>query len=368
MLPNPQKEWYVLIDKVTYCTHPNCDKQPTYRNPHAPYVQVCRNHKEEGFAHIRKGNPCQHPEGCDTTASFALPKSNKGIYCHKHRPDDKYVNVCCKNCEKCDTRASYGKAGTKLARFCVEHKEDTHVDVRSPKCAECERQASVGFPGFSQERCLKHQKKGMVYHPRKRKRSQLYECAYCAAEINYDQDFCSGCKRYIDLGKTVKRHKKEETIKELLEKNFGSEFFRHDQRVDGGCSRRRPDFEISAEWGIIVLEIDEHQHNRKTYSCECETTRMRQLYFDYGVEHLLFIRYNPDSYLSLDSNGDEITTTKPERAKQREEFLVKYLREQRAERTFEHLGVVYLYYDGFSRPSVEIESLDPYSTLLLPST
>lgn len=341
------------------CSHPNCNIYPSYKNSK---TKVCSAHKKDGdgFLPIHKSNRCQDDD-CETQASYGLAGSKKALYCVKHRPNHTYVNLRRKKCEVCDTEASYGDEGTKIRRFCVEHKKPYHVNVSSKRCAKCAKQANFGIPGFTKETCAEHQAKGMVFNPKKRKRSQESTCSYCAADINYDEEFCSGCKRYIDLGgKTVKRHKKEEMIKLLLEKHFPKELASHDRRVAGGCSKRRPDFELTANWGIIVLEVDEDQHNRRTYSCECETTRMKQLYFDYGVQHLLFIRYNPDKYISFDAVGEAVADAKPERPKQRQEFLMKYIREQLAERKFENLGVVYLYYDGHSRGSVEIERLDPY--------
>lgn len=78
---------------------------------------------------------------------------------------------------------------------------------------------------------------------------------------------------------------------------------------------------------------------------------MKQLYFDCGVENLLFIRYNPDTYKPLQG--------KPDSDKKRREFLVKYLKET-IKTGIEHLGVVYLYYDGHS-VDLEVEKLDPYA-------
>jgi len=113
--------------------------------------------------------------------------------------------------------------------------------------------------------------------------------------------FVKGCKLYISLGnKTVKLHQKELAIKTVLEENFDSDIFDHDKQVRGGCSKRRPDFLLLTEWGNIIVEVDENQHNRKTYPCSCEVSRMKEIYFDCGVEHLLFIRYNPDKYKTLD--------------------------------------------------------------------
>ena len=120
-------------------------------------------------------------------------------------------------------------------------------------------------------------------------------------------------------------------------------------RVADGCSKRRPDFILKYPWGTLVLEIDEFQHNRNTYTCECELTRMRQIYFDVGESNLLFVRYNPDSYIPL--SGKKLST------KQRQEFLLDLLKQQTQH---SGLAVIYLFYDGFIFPP-EKERIDPYA-------
>ena len=191
----------------------------------------------------------------------------------------------------------------------------------------------------------------MVQHPSKVKEGEYNKCHICDYKIDPKDEYCGGCKLYIDYGSTVKYREKEMSIASLLDDNKIQ--YTHDLTVKDGCSRKRPDFVINTTWGVVILEIDEFQHRRNSYSCECEITRMKQLYFDIGVENVLFIRYNPDSYKPL--------IGKPETILKRKEYLLKYIEDLKKDREdFEGLGVVYLYYDGFERCSVEIETIDPY--------
>ena len=80
---------------------------------------------------------------------------------------------------------------------------------------------------------------------------------------------------------------------------------------------------------------------------------MKELYFACGVKHLLFIRYNPDTYKTV--NGK-----KPDQKKKRETLLIKVLKNMIDVRDFENLGVMYLYYDLFLIEEIEIEKIDPY--------
>ncbi len=80
---------------------------------------------------------------------------------------------------------------------------------------------------------------------------------------------------------------------------------------------------------------------------------MKELYFDYGYQNLLFIRYNPDTYIPTDKSTAE-------KKHQRLKFLSLFLKEQMNSKNFENLAAVYLFYDGFSRDALEFENIDPH--------
>ena len=81
---------------------------------------------------------------------------------------------------------------------------------------------------------------------------------------------------------------------------------------------------------------------------------MKEIYFDCGTKHLLFIRYNPDKYKTIEGQKSETQL-------QRRELLIKIIKEKLKKRRFKHLGVMYLFYDGFSMDAIEIEPIDPYN-------
>ena len=51
---------------------------------------------------------------------------------------------------------------------------------------------------------------------------------------------------------------------------------------------------------IIIIEIDEGAHIN--YDCSCENKRTMELSQDLGHRPIVFIRFNPDSYIDKDSN------------------------------------------------------------------
>lgn len=271
----------------------------------------------------------------------------------QQHPESKSYTYC--QFPECKTRACYGDPITKAKMFCKTHKLENHVDLKSKKCefTDCITRAYYGFPGYTPKKCAKHKELGMVPNSTKYKVDEMKTCEYCASSVYYTDKFCKICKVYIATGVTVQRHQKELAIKYLLESNQVNHT--HDLIVKDGCSRKRPDFIIHANWGIIVLEVDEHQHNRITYTCECEVTRMKQIYFDCGVERMLFVRYNPDKYKPLTS----LVETSD---RDRKDYLIRFIkaRLEKIEDGFGHLGVIYLFYDGFEKELAAYDLIDPY--------
>ena len=349
----PDETYVDIVSKI--CKFTNCKTRPFYGKSGSKLAEYCVMHKpDETYVDI-KNKTCKHAN-CKTIPTYGKSGSKLAEYCVMHKPDETYVDIKNKTCKfaGCKTRPSYGKSGSKLAEYCAMHKPDeTYVDIKNKTCkfAGCKTLANYGIKGYSSEYCAQHKNKDMVLRPSRYKNAEKKKCEFCETDVYYLDKFCSGCKIYISNGnKTVKRKNKELEIKSLLEENEIK--FTHDLIVKDGCSRKRPDFVINTAWGIIILEVDEFQHNRKTYSCECEISRMKQLYFDCGVENLLFIRYNPDDYKVCD--GDKQMTDS-----RRREYLSRYI-QSKMRNGSNGLAVVYLFYDLFVPENVEIEPIDAY--------
>jgi hypothetical protein len=86
---------------------------------------------------------------------------------------------------------------------------------------------------------------------------------------------------------------KEHVIVAAIKEHHGSTFtIVCDKKIEGGCSHRRPDMFIDLGTHCLIIEVDENQHRQY----ECETKRMVDLYEDIGFRHVVFLRFNPDSY------------------------------------------------------------------------
>ena len=85
---------------------------------------------------------------------------------------------------------------------------------------------------------------------------------------------------------------KEQRVVDFLKETYKDIIFTFDKIV-GGCSKRRPDAYIDLFTHILIIECDENQH--QDYSCE--NKRTMELFQDFNNRPIVFIRFNPDSYI-----------------------------------------------------------------------
>jgi hypothetical protein len=87
---------------------------------------------------------------------------------------------------------------------------------------------------------------------------------------------------------------KEYAVVEFIKSHFPQFTWVEDKIISGGCSKKRPDLLCDFGNQIIIIEIDENQHD--TYGSSCENKRIMELSQDVGHRPIVFIRFNPDDY------------------------------------------------------------------------
>ena len=135
-----------------------------------------------------------------------------------------------------------------------------------------------------------------------------------------------------------------------------------DKTPTDGCSRYRPDAVIDYNSFLVIVEIDEYQHN--SYTQQCELTRMMQLHQDYGGIPVIFVRFNPDNYKIRNEQGNKVII-KPSKKRLFDLLdLLKRLKNLSEKETiFSPLSVCYLFYDNYETPEIkEINILDEVSS------
>ena len=114
--------------------------------------------------------------------------------------------------------------------------------------------------------------------------------------------------------------------------------------------KERPDVVWDLPDRIVILEIDEDQHDGR--QCVCEQARMINISQAFGCERTIWIRFNPDAFKSNASR-------KWSSANKRHLFLKQWLQWSFSVdlTSLSTISVIYLFFDDFSESDVKVEKL-----------
>jgi hypothetical protein len=118
-----------------------------------------------------------------------------------------------------------------------------------------------------------------------RPNNKLYDgyCRNCCLHYRPDIQVCRNYKT------------KEKSVTDFVLEQYPDFTWIHDKKIPDGCSKRRPDLLLDLGEQVIVIEIDENQHDN--YDCSCENKRLMEISQDIGHRPLVFLRFNPDDYI-----------------------------------------------------------------------
>ena len=186
-------------------------------------------------------------------------------------------------------------------------------------------------------------------------------CKITIGNLTYD-NHCLRCFIHLFPDKPVARNykTKEKEVTTFVTSQFPDFQWIEDKRIVDGCSTKRPDLLLDLGYQVLVIEIDENQHQNYGYSCE--NKRMMTLSQDVGHRPIVFIRFNPDGYTNLSGTDVRscwgiqkrtgICVTRPIMKRDWDNRL-KVLKEQieywsnEENKTEKTIEVVHLFYDGF---------------------
>ena len=312
-----------MVDVInTKCSFAGCDKHPSFGLIGSKKAIFCSLHKEEGMVDL-VSKKCQYPD-CQIRASFGSVDSKKALFCAKHK-EITMVNVkglCVyPNCLK---GASFNLFGSKKALYCSTHKENNMINVTVKPCqfVGCQTLPSYGLPGHRPIHCLTHKQIGEKSHPTNKcvvagcKNLALFgytSTSHCelhkmGQEINLVQRKCIECGLPDVLDENQRcstcdpsqftrfRLAKQKKVRDFFDYHH-MKYISYDRMIDHGvCGKERPDFIFDCETHMIVVEVDENQHEEDGY--DCEIVRMINVGQSLGMP-TIFIRYNPDRYKTL---------------------------------------------------------------------
>jgi hypothetical protein len=204
-----------------------------------------------------KSKRCQY-DGCMITPSYNYEDKSGAIYCTQHKLPN-MIDIKNKKCvnEGCMKQPAYNYDGQNKPLYCKKHKLANMIDIKSKRCQNswCYTQATYKYEGY---------------------------CAYCYMHMFPDKPVSKNYKT------------KEKTVVDYIKIQFPDIDIVTDKKIKDGCSRRRPDIFIDLGYQVIIVEIDENQHN--VYDCSCENKRIMELSQDVDHRPIIFIRFNPDDY------------------------------------------------------------------------
>jgi hypothetical protein len=257
----------------------------------------CRKHCLEGMIDVK--NPSCEIDGCEHQPRFNLPSIKKGRFCEEHKHEG-MINVMSEQCEnkECDKRPSYNYLGEKKGRFCMEHCLENMVDVVSTRCktVDCNKQPCYNYPEYKFGLyCATHSLTGMINVTGIKCLSEgCFSQPYMYNKDKY-KGYCTYCFIHLFPNEPVSRNykTKEKTVVDFVKKEFPNWTYICDKKITDGCSQRRPDICVDFGQYVLIIEIDENQH--QDYSCE--NKRIMELSQDIGHRPMILIRFNPDEYI-----------------------------------------------------------------------
>ena len=284
--------------KSKRCADALCSKRPTFNDPVSTVAKYCTKHKKPGMVDV-KNKRCADAL-CSKHPAFNDFGSAVAKYCTKHKKHG-MVNVISKRCADtlCSKQPVFNDPGSALAKYCTKHKKPGMVDVKSKRCVDalCSKRPVFNDPGSAAAKyCMKHKKDSMVNIVNK----QCIICTSSRANRKY-KNHCLRCfiKKFPEEPNVRNYKTKEFAVVDHIRQMFPQYTWTHDRRVDNGCSGSKPDLYLDMGFHIIIIEIDENQH--ETYETICENKRMMQLSLDVGHTPIVLIRFNPDKYDNVTS-------------------------------------------------------------------
>ncbi len=137
--------------------------------------------------------------------------------------------------------------------------------------------------------------------------SQLCKAPLCETRgIKKYNGYCLPCCIHycpeIQVSRNFKT-KENDVVQRVLEKYPDFNWIA-DNKIQDGCSKRRPDLLLDFGSHVIIVEVDENKHT--TYDCSCQNKRLMEISQDIGHKPVVFIRFNPDAYVNQE--GKKVTS------------------------------------------------------------
>ncbi len=323
--------------KARICINKNCKKEANFNYRNYKDINIrkhiyCKLHKIANMVNIKsiKCIKCN-----DKIPVFNYKNEKKALYC-KGCKTSEMIDIKNKKCIICNVKVStFNIIGEKKAKFCYDCKTSEMVDVKHKNCITCNNiRPSFNLnlqdkPLYCSEcktpemidlvskKCINCNNKLASYNLHTKKlrlycgdcktpemidfTGKLCKTILCFTRVNKQfKGYCLRCFIYNYPDSKIIRDygTREYKVSEFIKETYNDLNITYNKTIDGGCSKNRPDIFIDCLTHSVIIEIDENQHKNKSYNNECEIRRINNLFTDLADRPVIFIRFNPDSYIN----------------------------------------------------------------------
>ena len=360
------------------CEFENCKRRACYGFFYACPIR-CTKHKEENMKTQYKICKCGssrpifnepnetkaiYCKSCKTNTSIDI--KNKRCRCGKKRPSFNMpgnINaVCCATCQtegmidvahkrcKCGIATPcYNEPGQTVPICCFACKTTTMIDVKNKLCRCGKARPSYNEPGQTVAVCCLTCKTNTMIDVSHKRCKGVPEsgCPYGQRGNRKYKFYCTACFQHLfptdPLTYQIRSKTKEIAVRDFINSKFDG--FRHDKLMETGhcnCTvKRRIDHRKLVDGTLLVIETDENQH--KSYEKMDEETRYDDLFMAYSGKWI-YIRFNPDSYIS--KSGKRKNPTIASRLEALEKEINKQIVRIENGENAELVERIYMFYDG----------------------
>jgi hypothetical protein len=194
----------------------------------------------------------------------------------------------------CNNIGSYNYINKFTKHFCKQHKLDSMINFNYKKCSFQDCYKFPIFNYYNQKNgiyCYDHRLLDMINVLSKRCKTPLCDLIV----TNKYKGYCLYCFSNIFPDNSSFYKTKQHYVFEFVHNNFNHLSWIHDKKIYDGCSLRRPDLFLDLGYHIIIIETDENQHI--LYNTTCDNKRLMLLSKDVNHRPIIFIRFNPDTYI-----------------------------------------------------------------------
>jgi hypothetical protein len=235
---------------------------------------LCNEHGRERSQCVPCGGSgiCEHK----IRKSYCIPCAGSSICEHNKR---KHQCLDCKGSSYCEhKKRRSGCKDCKGTEICEHY-------INKRYCTECDGSIFCEH-GKNKYRCKNCNGSGLC---------KSWWCEVRA--IRKYKGYClSCCIQVCPEIEVVNNYKtKEKETVDRIKETFPNFTWVHDKKIKDGCSKRRPDLLVDLGSHIIIIEVDENKHT--DYDCSCEHKRLMEISQDLHFRPIIFIRFNPDSYI-----------------------------------------------------------------------